>query len=141
MGEFFPKCLGVFKAAKSDYEHGFMTDQKSIITKNLLGDTIEQARELFGANFTQAAAIVAGVAIESKLKNLCSGINIEVDKPSINNYNTALHKAGQITQPTFFEIMKWGSIRNAAAHGVWGEFTAPQVDEMIKGITGFLDNY
>jgi len=141
MGSNFYRCVGVFRAAKADYENGFMADQKTLIANNLLGSTIEQAEILFNAKYYQAAAIVAGVALETKLKQMCDDNGLSFDGQKINSYNSSLYKAEKYSKPMNQEIVSWASIRNDAAHGQWGTFSASQVEDMIKGITRFLATY
>lgn len=135
----FVLCLAVFEAAKNDFENGLLLTQKSLIEANVLGSAIQQAGVLFDKEYIQAAAIVAGVALETQLRSMCVDNNLQVeDDAAIHVLNTKLYNAGKYSQPTMQEITTWANIRNGAAHGKWGEFTKQQVDLMIKGITRFL---
>src|SRR3990172_5290365 len=110
MGSNFYRCVGVFRAAEADYENGFMADQKTLIANNLLGSTIEQAEILFNAKYYQAAAIVAGVALETKLKQMCDDNGLSFDGQKINSYNSSLYKAEKYSKPMNQEIVSWASI-------------------------------
>lgn len=134
-------CLAIIQSAKENYEKGYIFDQKALIEANLLGSALQQAEDLFSNKYLQAAAIVAGVALETHLKSLCEqkAIVITEANPGIQAYNQGLYKAKVYSQPQMQEIATWGSIRNAAAHGNWGEFTKDHIDMMIKGVTRFLN--
>jgi hypothetical protein len=141
IGNTYMICKSIFLAAKEDYENGYYINQAKLIEANLLGDAIQQAEMLFKADYTQAAAIVAGVALETHLRSLCNIKVIPYDEnnSTINLLNAALYKAEVYTQPQMQEIAAWASIRNDATHGRSGKYSNAQVDSMIKGITRFLN--
>ena len=63
--------------------------------------------------------------VRSKLNNM----NVELAKASIYN----LAKQNQITA--------WADLRNKAAHGQFSEYNSADVDDLIKGVEGFLAEY
>jgi len=53
------QALGVLRAAKDDYEQGFLFDTRTLIEVEVFDDFLEQGEHLFGAGYYQPAAVVA----------------------------------------------------------------------------------
>ena len=68
----------VLLAAKEDYEGGYLSSIRSLVHAELFDDELEQARELYKqakelqlSGYMAAAAVVAGVVLETTLRKLC----------------------------------------------------------------------
>ena len=55
--------------------------------------------------------------------------------------NENLCKAGVYNLVVQKQITAWAELRNRAAHGDRGEYTAPDVDDMIKSVSRFIAEY
>jgi len=129
----------VFLAAKEDYEGGYVTAIRALIQAEVFSSELDQARELLAGQYLSAAAVVAGVVLETSLRQLCVDKGIPVGK--LDKMNADLAKAGTYHLLVQKRITAIADIRNNAAHGHPERFTAKDVEEMISYIEGFLADY
>jgi hypothetical protein len=66
----------VFKAAKEDYDGGYFTSFKSLVQAEVFDNVLEQSSELLSSGYHGAAAVIAGVALETALRELCDRSSI-----------------------------------------------------------------
>lgn len=126
----------VFLAAKEDFEGGYLNSLKNLVQAEVFNNELEQAEELFDRGYATAAAVIAGVVLETALRDLCSISGIE--HGSINKMNDDLAKAGRYNTNQKKQITSLSAIRNSAAHGKPEEFTKDQVRGMIDDVQRFL---
>ena len=135
----FLHCRGIFKAAKEDYEGGYTFKLRSLLAAEILDDVMEQASELLSSGYKDPACVLAGVALETALKDLCAREDIEHAK--LDAMNTQLCKAEVYNLGRQKQITAWAHHRNKAAHGDWDEYTDEDVQDMIKGVNRFIAEY
>lgn len=132
----FLKLNGILHAAKDDYENGYLFKTKFIIGAEFLDDILTQAEELINSGYKDPACVIAGVALEKSLKDLCSKNEIapsKLDKMNADLYKKSIYNLGMQKQ-----ITAWADRRNNAAHGNWDQYTDDDVKEMINGIKRFI---
>ncbi len=129
----------VFLAAKEDYEGGYITSIRPLIQAEVFSTELEQARELLASQYLSAAAVVAGVVLETSLRQLCVDKGIPVGK--LDKMNADLAKARTYHLLVQKRITAIADIRNNAAHGHPELFTAEDVDDLISYIEQFLTDY
>jgi len=135
----FYKCAGIFLAAWEDYKGGYLFNLKSLISAEISEDVLEQAEELLKSDYKDPACVLAGVALETSLKDLCSRQDIKLGK--LDKMNADLRKAEAYNIGMQKQITAWAHHRNKAAHGEWGEYTSEDVKDMIKGVRRFIAEY
>jgi len=132
--------IGILRAAKEDYEHGYIQDVRNLVAAEMFSDLLDQASELLSAGYHGPAAVLSGAVLEDNLRKLCGIYNIELPKkPKIDYMNAQLAKAGIFNKLTQKRITAIADIRNSAAHGKWGDFTKEDVDDMINWVTNFTE--
>lgn len=129
----------VFLAAKEDYEGGYLKSIRSLVHADLFDDELEQARELQASGFKVAAAVVAGVVLETILRTLCGDRKIAVGK--LDKMNADLAKDGLYDKLVQKRITMLADIRNKAAHGGTASFTDADVTDMIAQVERFVSDY
>ncbi|WP_434687018.1 HEPN domain-containing protein [Pseudanabaena minima] len=136
------RAQGILKAAKDDYENGYLFDVKQLIEAELFDDFLEQAIYLYDSGYHQPAAVIAGCVLEDGLRKLCltNGIPIP-DKPKLDQMNAELAKSGTYNKLTQKRITALADLRNRAAHGHWDQFTKDDVDEMIRSVRKFMEEH
>ncbi len=82
------------------------------------------------------AAVVAGVVLETSLRELCERESIDHGK--LDKMNADLSKANVYNKLQQKRITALADIRNSAAHGKPDEFTDRDVEDMIRDITRFV---
>lgn len=134
--EALKRVKAVFLAAKEDYEGGYLNTVRNLVQAEVFGSELEQASELLSAGYASAAAVIAGVVLETSLRNLCT--EHEIGHASLNRMNDDLTKAGAYNSLQQKRITAMSAIRNSAAHGNKDEFKSDDVKGMIDDVERFL---
>lgn len=127
------RLRAVFLAAKEDYEGGYLQSTRSLVQAEVFDTELEQATELLGSGYRAAAAVIAGVVLETSLRELCDRHSIGQGK--LDKMNADLAKAGIYNKLQQKRITALADIRNSAAHGKPEEFSDRDVEDMIRDIT------
>lgn len=131
------KRLGaVFSAAKEDFEGGYLTSIRNLVQAEVFESELEQARELLNGGYKLASAVIAGVVLETTLRDLCD--HHSIDHGKLDAMNAQLAKAGVYSKLQQKRITALADIRNNAAHGKPAEFTEDDVKSMIGDVESFL---
>lgn len=126
-------------AAKDDFQGGFLTSVKNLVQAELFDSELEQATELLNSGYKGPAAVVAGVVLETTLRDLCTDNSIPHGK--LDKMNSDLAKAGVYNKLQQKRITALADIRNSAAHGDWTSFNDYEVKEMIRDVERFLSDH
>lgn len=130
------RLRAIFLATKEDFEGGYLVSYRSLIQAEVFTCELEQAEELLKSGYATAAAVIAGVVLETTLRDLCSAHDLM--HGSLNKMNDDLAKAGAYNASQKKRITALAAIRNSAAHGKPDEFTAADVRGMIDDVERFL---
>jgi len=130
------RLKAIFLAAREDYVGGYLRSTRSLIQAEVFDSELEQAKALHQAGYATAAAVIAGVILETSLRELCDRAGIAHAK--LDKMNVDLAKAGTYNSLTQKRITALAGIRNAAAHGETSAFTADDVEVMIKDVERFV---
>lgn len=132
----FRECMAVFQSAKEDYEGGYLFNMRSLIQAEVFDDALEQATELLKAGYKDPACVVAGVTLETTLKELCSRHGLTHAK--MDKMNADLCKAGIYNMGMQKQITAWADRRNKAAHGDWTAYSDADVEDLIRGVNRLI---
>jgi hypothetical protein len=130
------RVKAVFLAAKEDFEGGYLNTFRHLVQAEVFGSELEQASELLSAGYASAAAVIAGVVLETTVRNLCTESGISHSK--LDRMNSDLAKAGIYNVLQQKRITALAGIRNAAAHGDVDNFNLGDVKGMIDDVERFL---
>ncbi|AHZ72107.1 hypothetical protein OU5_5028 [Pseudomonas mandelii JR-1] len=130
------RLKAIFLAAKEDFEGGHLNTIRNLVQAEVFTSELEQAEELLKAGYATAAAVIAGVVLETTLRDLCSVHDLE--HGSLNKMNDDLAKVGAYNATQKKRITALAAIRNSAAHGKPEEFTAAEVKGMIDDVERLL---
>lgn len=118
----------IISAAMTDYQEGFMTDAKLIVSAEVFADFLVQAEVLLEHDYKDAAAVIIRAVLEDGLRRVCLSKGITVkDRAGIDDLALALTKQNLLTAVQKKEIDAKREIGNAAAHGRFSEFTKHDV--------------
>ncbi len=137
--DIFKRQKAVFNAAKDDFQNGYLTSIRSLVQADIFDTELDQASELLKNGYKIAAAVIAGVVLETSLRDLCNQNNLPVGK--LDKMNSDLAKLGLYNKLQQKRITTIADIRNSAAHGKPEEFTNSDVKAMIADIEGFLGSH
>ncbi len=138
--------IGVFEAASTPIQGDRLTSLLDLIRVETEHGLLEQAGVLLNANHLAAATVIAGGALETHIRDLCSKYNLAITGDgSISKYDRAIAHArnsgtAMMYSPTDSkQAIVWGGMRNGAAHDP-GAFasTRDDVQRMIDGIKAFI---
>ncbi|EHP92854.1 DUF4145 domain-containing protein [Methylorubrum extorquens] len=132
----FKRMKAVFLSTKEDYEGGYLNSLRNIVQAEVFGNELEQARELLSSGYITAAAVVAGVVLETNLRQMCEAKDIIPG--NLNKMNADLAKAGAYNLLTQKRITALADIRNNAAHGYQDRFNKDDVKDMISKVEDFV---
>lgn len=135
----FTSLKAIFLAAKEDFEGGYLSSMRTLVQAEVFDSELEQASELLSSGYFTAAAVIAGVVLETALRELCDKEGIL--HGNLNKMNADLAKAGAYNKLVQKQITALADVRNSAAHGKPNEFTEPDVTNMIRDVSHFLVNH
>lgn len=134
--------LGILLSAKDDIESGYLDKVESLISADIFADFLSMAEHLQTEGYFHPAASLAGAVLEDAMKKICQNNNVDFKThDGLHTLNEKLAKQQVYNQIQFKNIDSWRSIRNAADHGQFNEFTNDQVKNMIDGIQLFIGKY
>ena len=128
----FNDSYGIFRAAREDYEGGYLFNIRTLAKAEVLSDAISQAKELLASGYKDPACILARVSLESALKDLASRYSVSEGK--LDRMNADLTKAGAYNMAKQKQITAWAEIGNKAAHGEWTHYTEQDATAMVSGV-------
>ncbi len=119
---------------------------QELIHSDLFADMLEAAEYLLGETYKDPAAVMAGGVLEQHLRELCRKHGIDLAQPKgkpkmIDTMNADLAKASAYGKIEQKQVTAWAGLRNAAAHGKYGEYDESQVRQMVVGIRDFITKY
>ena len=130
------RLKAVFKAAEEDYIGGYCSSVRSLVQAEVFDSELDQARSLLEAGYVSASAVIAGVVLETTLRQLCDDNGIARSK--LDKMNADLAKTGAYNLLRQKQITAWADIRNSAAHGKDQNFNKGDVADMIRNIENFV---
>jgi hypothetical protein len=133
------RMMAVFAAAREDFDGGYITSVRSLVQAEVFGTELEQASELLQSKYKVAAAVIAGIVLETALRELCDRNQIQHGK--MDKMNADLAKKGTYNLLMQKRITALAQIRNDAAHGKPDQFTDADVTAMIADVERFLGDF
>ena len=139
---FAVRACAVLKAAKADYEGGYIFDARRRIQAEVFDEFLEQAEYFLTDGYFQVAAVVAGAVLEDGLRKLCIAQAVTwPSQPGLEWMNGELAKKGLYDKMVQKKVTWLADIRNKAAHGRWTEFSTDEAAEMIRGVRLLMTDY
>jgi hypothetical protein len=131
------KLKSIFFAAKDDYAKGYLTSIRNLVQAEVFDNELEQATELLNGSYKLPAAVVAGVVLETTLRQMC--IDKGIVQGKLNKMNDDLARVGAYNSLVQKRITALAAIRNSAAHGKPDEFSEKDVADMISQVRNFVE--
>ena len=117
-----------------------LVNLRAELQANLFDHDLDAARELNVKGFPRAAGMMAGVVLESHLREVLSRhlVRLAAKNPTISTLNDALKDAGILDVPTWRRIQSVGDVRNICGHKASTEPTKPDVARMIDDVADLI---
>jgi hypothetical protein len=127
--------IGVFNAAKADFEGGYLFRLDAQISGEVFGDFVGLAKTALRDGWKDVAAVLACAALEDALKRLARLNGVNVDDEAMQSVVGALKAKGLVSgaQKSLLDTMP--KIRDYAMHANWNKITAQDVGSVI----GFVE--
>ncbi len=133
---------GILRAVREDLEGGYLTDVRTLVSAEVFTDFLEMAEHLHENGYKDPAASLAGAVLEDGLRKIASKNGITVkEKDDLSSLNRRNADGGVYNRLTQKKLQVWADIRNNADHGHFGEYSAEDVQDMIRGIQALLADY
>ncbi len=138
--------LGILRALAADIDEGWIEGVAELLHASTFSDFLDQATELQVKGFKDAAAVIAGSALEAHIRLLCDKYSVATMLPSgepkkVDVMNADLVKAGAYNNLQQKAVTSWLGIRNSSAHGQYNDYDARQVRSLIDAVREFILRY
>lgn len=135
----FQQQLGILKSAQKKFESSLF-DIKQLLQADLFDSELDAAMELNKKGFIRAAGAVAGVVLESHLKQVCKNHKITITKrnPTISYLNDLLKTERVIDVPKHRNIQLLADWRNLCDHDKETNPSKENVTKLIEGINEII---
>jgi hypothetical protein len=129
---------GVFLAAKSDYDGGYLFSLQMAIAGEVFADFVTAAKHALGTGQKDVAAVLSCAALEDALKRFAQLQGLMVQNKDMAETINALKSASLLAGPQKSLVDVMPKIRNAAMHADWANITAQDVGSVIGFVEQFL---
>ena len=132
------KARGIFLAAKSDYEGGYIFVLDKAVSGEILSDFVTLSKAALLEGEKDVAAVLASAALEDTLKRYARANGLVVDDKVMQAVISALKSRGLVSgaQKSLLDTMP--KLRDYAMHANWSKLTREDVGSMIGFVEQFL---
>lgn len=128
---------------RQELELGPLSSMSELVRGEVFSDYLSMATHLLSEGYKDAAAIIAGVTLESHLRQLSIMNNLPVYKDEKNSFlkadmlnnNLAKTVYGKFDQK---QVTAWLELRNNSAHGHYELYTIEDVKRFIEWLDDFI---
>lgn len=129
---------GIFKAAKADFDGGYLFTVQASISGEIFGDFIGLAKSALRENYKDVAAVLACAALEDALKRFAEAKGLIFSDKVLQEVVNALKAKGLVTGAQKSLLDSMPKIRDYAMHANWEKITAQDVGSVIGFVEQFL---
>ncbi len=139
--------VGVLQAARGELVGGWLRKTFGLASAQIFGSFIDMAGHLLDEGYKDPAAVMTGSVLEQHLRHLALNAGVDttfvdakgrVTPKRADTLNADLVKAGLYNVLDQKSVTGWLDLRNRAAHGDYGAYTADQVKLMREGVLNFM---
>jgi hypothetical protein len=136
----------IAEALREDIKSGWTQSVLEMAHADTHSDYLEMAASLLASAHKDAAAVIAGTALEVHVRALCAKNGVETVLPNgapmkADAMNTELKKGGVYNEAQRKQVSAWMGLRNSAAHGDYRDYDRQQVRLLIDGVRDFVIKY
>lgn len=136
----------IAEALRDDLKAGWAETVIEMVHADTHSDYLEMADTLLHSNYKDAAAVIAGTALEVHVRTLCVKSGVATVLPNgapmkADAMNAELKKEGVYNEAQRKQVSAWMGLRNSAAHGDYGDYDKQQVRLLVDGVRDFMLKY
>ncbi|AIS46924.1 Uncharacterised protein [Burkholderia pseudomallei] len=130
--------LGIFAAAKEDYEGGYLFNLESSLSGEIFADFVAAAKHALSEGHKDVAAVLACAALEDALARYARLQGLDIEDNSMQDTVNALKGKGLVSgaQKSLLDTMP--KIRDFAMHANWHKISDADVGSVIGFVEQFL---
>lgn len=133
---------GILKGVREDVEGGYLKRIEALVSADIFSDFLDMAEYLVKEGYKDPAASLTGAVLEDGLRKICTNQGVTLkSKEDISSLNKKLADNGAYNRLTQKKLQVWNDVRNNADHGHFGEYGSEDVEHMLKGVQGFLEQH
>lgn len=140
------QLVGVLDSLRADVSLGYLRSQRELLHGELFADFLEMAQHLLDEGYKDAAAVIAGSALEAHLRQLCQKASIPTEIKSgsgaapkkADRLNADLAGGDVYSKLDQKNVTAWLDLRNKAAHGLCDQYSAGQVALLVSSVRDFI---
>ncbi|WP_295932974.1 DUF4145 domain-containing protein [uncultured Xanthomonas sp.] len=130
--------LGIFLAAKSDFDDGFIFSVEKSIAGELFGDLVALAKTSLSEGHHTVAAVLASAALEDALKKYALSFGLDIEGKTMEQVVNSLKSKGAVTGAQKALLSAMPKVRNHAMHADWDKLTPQDAGSVIGFVESFL---
>jgi hypothetical protein len=131
--------VAVLRNLREDVAGGYLSSFYLGVAGEVLGDLLDIGTWSLGEGSKEAAAILAGTALELGMRRIAAAREVDIRRArGIDDINDALAKASIYGGVRRSQIESWRVLRNHAIHGEHNTYAEADVRLMLEGVRGFL---
>lgn len=140
------ELVGIATALRDDIAAGWLESVAALVRADTYAGYLEMAEGLQSQGYEDAAAVIAGTSLEVHMKTLAAKYGISLQLPNgapkkMDAVNAELKAAGVYGGIEHKHVTAWLAIRNAAAHGDYGDYDQAAVKGLVEGVSNFAIKY
>jgi len=132
----------ILRAAMEDLEGGYLISLEELVSADVFSDFLEMAQYLLEQGYKDPAASLIGAVLENGLRRIARNNDVKVrsgdDLSTLNQKLADKHVYNRLTQKN---VEFLGAVRNNADHGHFEEYDKDVVEQMLAGVTTFLEGH
>ena len=131
---------GILKAAMEDFEGGYLISLEELVSADVFADFLEMAQYLLEQGYKDPTASLIGAVLENGLRRIARNNDVELRAgDDLSTLNQKLADKPVYNRLTQKRVQVWAAVRNNADHGHFSEYDRKVVEEMLRGVTDFLE--
>jgi hypothetical protein len=143
----FSTAISVYGAVHNDLMSGWIGNLRHLLRAEVFSDFLDMAEHLLEQGYKDPAAVMIGSVLEDHLRQLATQHNIRLTQTGQNGkvspkkadtLNGDLRNQNVYNKLDQKQVTAWLDLRNNAAHGHYGEYTAEHVKMMLAGVLDFI---
>ncbi|MFF5307222.1 hypothetical protein ACFY5F_48515 [Streptomyces sp. NPDC013161] len=136
----------IAEALREDLKSGWTDSVIELVHADTHSDYLEMAASLLESAHKDAAAVIAGTALEVHVRALCVKHGVDTELPTgapkkASVMNSDLKKAGVYATLQEKQVTAWMDLRNQAAHGNYEKYDTSEVRALTSGVRDFMLKY
>lgn len=134
------RAVASLKMLREALDRGLLTNYRTLVTADILGDLMEQGQYLLKENYHLAAGVIFRAVLEERLRELCATHTCLPPSSNINKFNHELYRSAipmAYNKSVMMQVTAMAAVGNDAAHNT-SDFNPGDVPSLYRNLTEFL---